>query len=97
MNKNRGTIVLNLDSHLTKAGDGGQTVCPLKEMVDLRGSSGNRAEHDGPVGDGFVSRNGDLAFEAAAWIKFHKVSSWFRVTPFRICWAQVWEGFLNMG
>ena len=53
------------DAHGAEAGDGGETVCAGQEAGDLRGPLSQGAEHDGPVGDGFVPGHPEFAAERA--------------------------------
>jgi len=55
------TVLLNVNAHFLKAGNGREAVRTLEEIVDFRGAFCNGAEHDGPVGDGFISGNPDFA------------------------------------
>ena len=47
-------------SHAAEAADRGETVRSFKEAGDLRGAFSDGAEHDAPMGDGFISRYDDL-------------------------------------
>ena len=46
--------------------EGGQAVFPFQETADGGHPLGQRAEHDRPVGNGFVARNPQAAAEGAA-------------------------------
>ena len=50
---------------LRKQDDGGKAVRALKKAVDFRGSLCKGAEHNRPVGNGFITGNCDFAPERA--------------------------------
>jgi len=49
------SVILDLDTHLTKAGNRRQAVSPLQESLYLRVALRNRAKHNTSVGNGLVS------------------------------------------
>ena len=60
------------DTHLLKAGDGRQTIRTLQKISNGSGAVGQRSEHNGAVGYGFVSRNPYLAFYMMYSLKVHR-------------------------
>jgi hypothetical protein len=54
-------VILNRNPHTLKTGNRGQTVRSLKKIMNLGGSFCDGTEHDTSVGDGFVTRDMNLA------------------------------------
>ena len=50
-------IVFNFNSHFAETGNGGKAVSAFQKMRDFCGSFCKGAEHDCPVGNGFISGN----------------------------------------
>jgi hypothetical protein len=65
-------MILDLNAHAPETGDGGQAVSALQKIMDLGRSPRDGAEHNAPVGNGFIARDMELAPEAVAFCKFHK-------------------------
>ena len=53
--------LIDLHAHFSETVDGGQTVGPFQKVRDFCRSKGDRAKHNGTVGDGFVSWNINFA------------------------------------
>ena len=54
-------LIFYINAHLLKTCNGRQAVRSLEEIVYLRKPFCNGAEHDGPVGDGFISGDPDFS------------------------------------
>ena len=48
-------VMLNGNAHRLKGAHGGEAVLAFQKTADVRGAVGERAEHDGAVGNGFVA------------------------------------------
>jgi len=73
MYQNHIPFIFNGNAHFFKTGDGRKTVGALKKAVDFRGSLCKRAEHNRPVGNGFITGNCDFAPEGTPFFQFHKI------------------------
>ena len=61
MDQHLPALVFYINAHFLKTCNGRQAVRSLEKIVYLRKPLCNGAEHDGPMGDGFISGNPDFA------------------------------------
>jgi len=64
MDFQRNAVILYFDSHCPEGVQSRNIVLAAKESGDRRNPPGNRAEDDGAMGNGLISRDGNLPLDS---------------------------------
>ena len=73
-------FVFNVHAYMAEAGDGGESFGPLQKAMDLRGSSGDGAQHDAAVGNGFITGDCNGAPDAFCGREFHGMPHFYLIS-----------------